>query len=93
VVKNALPADELDSLAHNPQALVSQEAQDQLRQMIEPLGQPGAQLFQQVLDALRQSLASALSQVFLFTLFAVGLSFVINLFIKEIPLRKQHSLE
>ncbi len=89
-IKALLPPERLDTLAHNPQALMSPEAQEQLRGIIEQVGPQGAQLFQEVLQALRQSLNSALSQVFLFALFAVVIAFFINFFIKEIPLRKQH---
>lgn len=78
------------SLARNPQALVSTEAQAQLRNLFEHLGPQGAALFEQVLQVLRQALGSALSQVFLIGLFTLVIAFVINLFIKEIPLRKQH---
>ncbi len=91
-VKAVVPPERLDALAHNPQALMSPEAQEQLLVIIEQLGPQGAQLFQQVLQALRESLDSALSQVFLFALFAVVLAFLINFFIKEIPLRKQHTM-
>jgi EmrB/QacA subfamily drug resistance transporter len=93
VVKTMVPAKELEVLAHNPQALMSPEAQEQLRGIIEQIGPQGAELFQQVLQVLRQSLDSALSQVFLFALLAVAIAFLINLFIKEIPLRKQHTLD
>jgi EmrB/QacA subfamily drug resistance transporter len=92
-IKAIVPAQQLEALAHNPQALMSPEAQSQLQRIIEQAGPQGAELSQQVLQALRQSLDSALSQVFLFTLLAVAVAFVINFLIKEIPLRKQHTLE
>jgi len=92
-IKAMVPAQQLEALAHNPQALMSPEAQSQLQRIIEQTGPQGAELFQQVLQALRQSLDSALSQVFLFTLLAVAIAFLINFFIKEIPLRKQHTLD
>jgi EmrB/QacA subfamily drug resistance transporter len=92
-IKTMVPAEQLEALAHNPQALMSPEAQAQLQTMIEQLGPQGTQIFQQVLDALRQSLDSALSQVFLCALLTVVVAFLINFFIKEIPLRKQHTLE
>jgi hypothetical protein len=72
---------------------MSPEAQSQLQRIIEQMGPQGAEIFQQVLQALRQSLDSALSQVFLFALLAVVVAFLINFFIKEIPLRKQHTLD
>jgi len=92
-IKALIPPDQLSALLHNPQALVSPEAQVQLQRILEQMGPQGATLFQQVLQALRQSLDSALSQVFLFALFAIAIAFLINFFIKEIPLRRQHTLD
>jgi EmrB/QacA subfamily drug resistance transporter len=93
MVKTLIPAQQLDALAHNPQALMSPEAQVQLQRVLEQMGPQGAELFQQVLQVLREALGSALSQVFLFALFAVVIAFLVNFFIKEIPLRKQHTLD
>jgi EmrB/QacA subfamily drug resistance transporter len=92
-VTAVVPTQQLDALTHNPQALMSPEAQEQLRAMVEQAGQNGNESFQQVLLALRQSLDSALSQVFLYTLLAVIIAFLINFLIKEIPLRRQHTLD
>jgi EmrB/QacA subfamily drug resistance transporter len=88
-VKAMIPAGQLDALAKNPQALMSPEAQAQLQGLLSQAGQ-GSELFPQVLQALREALGSALSQVFLFALFAVVIAFLINFFIKEIALRKKH---
>ena len=60
--------------------------------MIEQVSPQGAALFQKVLEALRQSLGVALAEVFLFAAFSVAISFLINFFIKELPLRRQHTL-
>jgi predicted MFS family arabinose efflux permease len=92
-IKAIIPPELLASLAHNPQALVSAEAQDQLRSILEQTGPQGSALFEQLLQVLRQALDSALSEVFLIGLFVVALAFVIHLFIREIPLRKQHMPE
>jgi len=92
-LKALIPPEQLSALARNPQVLVSPGAQAQLQRRLEQMGPQGAALFQQVLQALRQSLNSALSQVFLFALFAVAIAFLLNLFIKEIPLRRQHTLD
>ncbi|MBM2825049.1 MAG: drug resistance transporter, EmrB/QacA subfamily [Dehalococcoidales bacterium] len=92
-VKALIPPEQLSFLAHNPQALVSTGAQGQLQSILEQAGPQGPALFQQVLEVLRQALASALSQVFLFALLVVAIAFLTNLFIREIPLRKQHTVE
>jgi EmrB/QacA subfamily drug resistance transporter len=91
-VKGVLPSDMLASLAHNPQALVSLEAQAQLQDFLAQMGPQGPAIFEEILQALRQALDSALSEVFLVGFFILVLAFIVNLFIKEIPLRKQHNV-
>jgi EmrB/QacA subfamily drug resistance transporter len=91
-LKAALPPEQLASLANNPQVLVSAEAQTQLKAILEQLGPQGTVLFEQTLAVLRQALASALSQVFLLALLILIAAFIVNLFIKEIPLQKQQML-
>ena len=88
-----VPPQQLDTLMHNPQVLMSPEAQNQLQEIIGNLGEQGAALLQQVLQALRESLALSISHVFLYSLFAIVLAFFINLFLKEIPLRSHHHLD
>lgn len=90
-IKAIIPPEQLDALSHNPQALFSPEVQSQLRTALEQLPQ-GTALFQQMLEVLRQALDSALSQVFLIGFLIIVIAFVVNFFIKEIPLRKQHVL-
>jgi hypothetical protein len=46
------------------------------------------QIFDQMMATLRQALSSALSDVFLVSMCVVAVAFVINFFVKEIPLRK-----
>ncbi len=92
-VKSMVPAQQLDALMHNPQALMSPDAQSQLQGIIGHAGQQGAALFPQVMQALRQSLDVAISHVFLYGLFVIVLAFIINFFIKEIPLRSHHTLD
>jgi hypothetical protein len=89
-LKALIPQQQLEALAHNPQALVSPEAQTQLRHLLEQLGPQGAAIFEQLLQTLRQALSSAISGVFLISLGTVLLALVIQLFVKEIPLRKHH---
>jgi EmrB/QacA subfamily drug resistance transporter len=91
-IKAVIPPDRLSSLANNPQALVSPEAQAQLQGLLSQMGSAGSALFEQVLQALRQALSSALSEVFLIGLLVLIVAFVVNFLIREIPLRKQHTL-
>ena len=90
MVKTTIPADQLSSLAYNPQALVSVPAQVQLRDTFNVFGSQGQALYDQTLQALRQSLSSAIARVFLITLFVGIASFIICLFLKEIPLLKKY---
>jgi EmrB/QacA subfamily drug resistance transporter len=87
-----VPSQQLDTLIHNPEALMNPEAQSQLQGIISSLGDQGAPLLQQVTQAFRESLALSISRVFLYAFIAIVVAFVINFFIKEIPLRTQHSL-
>jgi EmrB/QacA subfamily drug resistance transporter len=92
-IKEMIPPQQLDTLMHNPEALMSPEAQGQIQGFFAQMGQQGAALLQQVIDALRQSLDVAISQVFLYALGAVVLAFIVNFFIKEIPLRTRHTMD
>jgi hypothetical protein len=87
-VSAAVPSQQLSQMVDNPQALFSAEALLQLKVFFEGLGAQGMQLFDQLLATLRGALSSALSEVFLVALGVVGVAFIINLFLKEIPLRK-----
>ncbi|MBI4285496.1 MAG: MFS transporter, partial [Chloroflexi bacterium] len=86
-----ISTDWLSALARNPQALFSPEAQASLKVLLEQLGPQASALFPQLLDGLRHSLNSALSQVFLFGMIIMLVALAVHLFIREIPLRKQHS--
>jgi hypothetical protein len=87
-IKQTVPADVLNSLSDNPQALVSPEAQSQLQTILSQVGDNGAVLFEQLLQALREALSNSLSEVFLIGFFISGAAFIVNFFIKEIPLRR-----
>ncbi|MDO8567491.1 MAG: MDR family MFS transporter [Dehalococcoidales bacterium] len=88
--KAVIPQGLLSSVTQNAQALVSPEAQNQLQAAFNQIGPQGAALYQQTLHLLRQALAAGLSEVFLIAAIITLLTFVINLFLKEIPLRKAH---
>lgn len=92
-VKAVVPAAQLDAMVHNPQALFSAEAQSQLQGLFSQAGQGGTALFQNMLQALRQSLDTAIGHVFLFAFGALAFGFVVNFFIKEIPLRAHHTID
>jgi hypothetical protein len=87
-VQSQLPSGLLASLAKNPQALVSSQAQDTLKQTLSGLGTQAGPVYDQVLAALRTSLMSALTDVFLVLLAISIISLIVELFIREVPLRK-----
>ena len=90
-VKSVIPADTLSSLANNPRALINPEAQAQLQQQLGHLGSQGPALFEQVLKALREALASSIAEVFLFALIPTLCGFLLHFWLKEIPLKKYHA--
>jgi EmrB/QacA subfamily drug resistance transporter len=89
LVKSAIPAPTLSSMANNPQALVSVDAQTQLKNLLTPLGEQGLAAFNQILQVMRQSLSQALTHVFLIALAIAIVAFILNFFLREIPLRKK----
>jgi EmrB/QacA subfamily drug resistance transporter len=89
-VKELIPPDKVAALAKNPQILVSPKAQMRLKAFFSGFGNQGVEWYDQVLQTLRQSLGFAISQVFTIALGLILIGFIANLFIKEMPLRKQH---
>ena len=87
---DAISPEPLESLVHNPQALLSAEAQSELSAIFQQMGAEGEVLFVQVLEALKLALSSSVTQVFFIGMLVVLVGWVANLFIKEIPLRKHH---
>ena len=90
-LKAVLSSSQIDSLAHNPQTLISASSQAQLKDFLIQASPQGNQLFMQLQDTLKQSLSTALHEVFLISLIAAGVALSVHLLIKEIPLRKEHS--
>jgi EmrB/QacA subfamily drug resistance transporter len=88
--KAVIPPEQLDLLTHNPQALFSTNATDQLKSSLEQLGPQGAALFDQVINTLKSALNSGITEVFFIALILVAVGWVANLFLKEIPLRKHY---
>jgi hypothetical protein len=92
-VRAAIPKEALDSLVNNPQALINSGSQSQLQGAFAQFGPQAPEMVKQILPVLRDSLASALSEVFFIGLLIVAAAFAANLFLKEIPLRKKHLTE
>ena len=86
-VKAALPPGQLAEIADNPQALMDPGAFDQIEGMFAQQGEQGPALAAQLVEGLRVTLATAISDVFTIGLIAIVIAFVITLFLKEAPLR------
>ncbi len=87
-VKQALPPGRLESLSENPQALVNPDALARLKESVVAVGPKGPELAEQLVLGLKQSLATAINGVFLFSLAIVLLAIVATVFLKETPLRR-----
>lgn len=85
-----LPADKLAALA-NPQVLLAPQATSQLKETFAAFGAQGDQLFAALMQAIRLSLATAITNLFFVGMVAMIVALVITLFLREIPLRKSHS--
>jgi hypothetical protein len=91
-IKAIIPPQMLSSVTNSAQVLLSFQIQDQLKALFSQFGQQGATFYEQTLQVLREALNSGLREIFVIALIVTVLVFIINLFLKELPLRKQHVL-
>ncbi|NQU96563.1 MAG: MFS transporter, partial [Chloroflexi bacterium] len=89
--RDLVPPEQIAALTGNPQALLSAEATEGLRESFAALGPQGAAVGEQVFEALRSALSGAIGTVFLFSLGALLLALVATLFVREIPLEKRRT--
>ena len=83
----ALPQDQLARMEENPQALVNPEALESLRTGFADRGPQGEAIVAELIAALQATLASAISTVFVVVAGALGIAFVVTIFLREVPLR------
>lgn len=83
-LREAVPAEQLSGLALNPQALVNEDA---LAALQASLGKGGADAGRQFLEVLRESLSSAITDIFVVGVLVALVAMVATAFMKEIPLR------
>lgn len=83
-----LPPGQLTQAA-SPQALLSPATAERLRQHVAALGPAGEALLDQLLFAVRSSLASAIADLFLGVAALLLAGLLITLFLKEAPLRRR----
>lgn len=91
--RSMIPPDFLASVSQSAQVLVSPQAQASLKAAFGQMGAGGTAVYDQIMQLLRQSLSSALSWVFLIGCAITIVAFILNLFLKEVPLRKQYARE
>jgi hypothetical protein len=91
-LKQRVPPEQLAALK-NPQILLSRDATDTIRTSFAAFGAQSDALFNQLMFALRQSLATAITSLFFAAMIAMLLAFVSVIFLKEIPLRKTNAPE
>jgi hypothetical protein len=86
-VKEKVPAEKLSDLSHNPQALLNPDALASLRESLSQIGPQVAEVAEQLLVAMRSSLASSIGDLFVVTLAMTVVALVVTAFLKEVPLR------
>ena len=86
-LRQALPQDQLARMEENPQALVNPEALEALRAGFAERGPQGEAILTQLIATLQETLASAISSVFVVVAAALGIAFVVTIFLREVPLR------
>ena len=91
-LKQRIPPEQLAALK-NPQLLLSHDATNKIHDSFAAFGAQSDVLFNQLMLALRQSLATAITSLFFAAMIAMVLAFVAVIFLKEIPLRKTNAPE
>jgi EmrB/QacA subfamily drug resistance transporter len=88
-LRSSISQQQLASLTQNPETLIGNQSSAQLADLIKRLGLPPGTDTGQILLAFRESLISGIAEAFLIALIVVVIAWIVNWFIKEIPLRKQ----
>ena len=98
-MKDNLPAQLSQAMAKrgasidNPQVLLSEQARAALQHAFEQFGAQGEKLFTVFMDAVRQSLSSAIDGLFLLAAVLGVIGLIVVLFLREDPLRKTHHID
>lgn len=84
-----VPAGRLAAL-ENPQALLAPQATAEMQRAFAQFGAQGQLLLRQLMEAIRQSLALSITELFAVGAAALVGGFLATLFLEEIPLRRSH---
>jgi len=90
LLKHVVPADQLAQL-ENPQLLLAPDVVAKIEHGFAAMGPQGLTLFRQLIEAMQQSLSTAITNVFFLGFIIMVLGFISVLFLREIPLRKSNS--
>lgn len=90
ILKRLVPADKLAQL-QNPQLLLAPDVVTKIQHGFAALGPQGLVIFRQLIEAIRLSLSTAITNVFFLGFIIMLLGLVSVLFLREIPLRKSHA--
>ena len=77
----------------NPQVLLSPTASAKIHTMFTKFGAQGEQLYQAFMHAVRQSLSTAISDLFLLSAIVGLIGLFVVLFLREDPLRRTHAMD
>jgi EmrB/QacA subfamily drug resistance transporter len=87
--REVLPPARIEALSHNPNALVSEQGQMQLRQAFSALGDNAQAAYDTAILGMKSALAGAISSVFVVALGVVLASLLAAFFLKEVPLARR----
>ena len=87
-----VPASRLSQL-QDPQVLLSPDVLARIQRGFAASGPQGSVLFHQLVEAIRVSLSTAITNVFVLGFIVMLLGFFATLFLREIPLRKSHTAQ
>ncbi len=90
ILPKGVLVDRLTQVAMSPRVLVDPDIQARLQIYIMEATSHGNAVFQDIISVLKQSLQYALSEVFFIGMWAAGVALLLSVFLKEIPLRRQH---
>lgn len=89
-LSKVIPASQLSQF-QNPQLLLDPSVVAQLQHSFGRFGAQGIVLLNELLEAIRTSLATAIANIFLLGFIAMLLALFVTLFLREIPLRRANS--
>ncbi|NQW20502.1 MAG: MFS transporter [Chloroflexi bacterium] len=84
-----VPPQLLEQITSNPNALLNAQGSEGLRSAFAASGESGIALGEQVFEAIRESLAGAIGDVFFLAFIFVLIAVVATTFIREVPLRQR----